>query len=65
MFKVYNLQVLPIHSPLGDFQGSTPRDVHHVKIPKQVRHRVEQLPQLSPLLLHGPGQGPRGLGCDI
>jgi hypothetical protein len=44
---------------------STSRDAHHIEVLEEVRHCLRQLPQLGPLLLHGPGQGQRGLGCDL
>jgi hypothetical protein len=36
--------------------GSTPRHAHHVEVTEEVRHRLGHLPQLGPLLLHGPGR---------
>jgi hypothetical protein len=36
--------------------GSTPRHAHHIEASKEVRHHLGHLPQLGPLLLHGPGR---------
>ena len=46
-------------------RGSARRHAHHVEVPEEVHHCLEQLPRLSPLLFHGLPQGQRGLGHSL